>query len=591
MSNIVRFGLFEADFSSGQLSRRGVRIKLRHQSFQVLQALLEHPGKTVNRDELRQRLWNDNVIVDFENNLNTAVAQLREALCDSSEKPRYIETVPRRGYRFVGDAFIPPAEAESPRTRARLVVLPFLNLSGDPAQDYFSDAVTDEIITSLASVAPEKLAVIARTTAMHYKGSRKDIARIARELNVDYVVEGGVSRTSDRVGVNIQLIATRDETHLFSKKYEAEMVDVFSLYDSIAEALARHLPIFSDRMNRNTLNPGQIRSKPTHDLTAYNEFIQGRFEMGKWTPEGVAKAKMHFEAALAHDPEFALACDALAELYWYLGFWGFMPSKVSDRIGRFYVLRALEIDPSLAETYALLSCYPKQLQPDQDLRYFDWPVQQKDAAHARKLNPASPLVRLRFAIIEMILGRTDEAVTELEMALETDPLSPDLRAWSAQMLCLGRHNDRALEQAHQLVELYPVNPMAHSILGFVLNALQRYEESIASLRKAVELSGGDAPAVLGWLGLSLGLGRHTDEARAIVERLKYMATLRYIPPTSFAWTYLGLGDIDSAFSWMDRAVDTPDRMMAAIKTYPFLDPIRADPRFAVLLQRMNLEAC
>jgi len=590
MARIVRFSVYEADLDSGQLRKRGVRIKLRDQCFQVLETLLQHPGQVVSRDELRRRLWGDETIVDFENNLNTAVAQLRRALCDSSGQPRFVETLPKRGYRFVADVLVLPVEEEARKVGARLVVLPFLNLSGDPAQEYFSDAVTDELITALAGLAPEQLAVIARTTAMHYKGSRKVIARIARELSVDYVVEGGVSRVEDRVAFNVQLITTSDETHLLSKKYEAGMREVFSLYSSIAQEIAGHVSVVAEGIRGGTIPTGRIRRKPTEDLAAYNEYIQGRHQMWKWTPEGIAKAKEHFEAALARDPEFALACDGLAELYWYLGFWGFAPSRETDRVGRFYVLRALEIDPTLAETHALLSCYPKQLYPNGELRYFDWPVQQQDLAHARELDPTSPEVRLRYAIIEMILGHTVQAAAELEKALEVDPLSANLRGWLAQVLCLGRDYERALEEAHRLAELHPENHTAHAVLGFVYMAVQKYENSAAELRKAVELSGGGAPVVLGWLGLSLGLGGRTADARAVFDRLKAMAEQGYVPPTCFAWLHLGLGDIDEAFRWMDHAVDSADRMMAAIRTYPFLDPFRTDPRFTALLSKINLVA-
>lgn len=202
MPNLVRFGYYEVDLCAGQLLRHGMKVRLRDQSFQVLAALLEHPGEVVTREELRRRLWHEEVFVDFDNNLNAAVGHLREALNDSADDPHFIETLPKRGYRFLGTVSEPPLSLPAaPLKRARLVVLPFLNLSGDSAQEYFSDAMTDEVITELAAWAPEQLAVIARTTAMRYKGCRKDVSRIARELSVDYVVEGGVRRNHERVYV------------------------------------------------------------------------------------------------------------------------------------------------------------------------------------------------------------------------------------------------------------------------------------------------------------------------------------------------------------------------------------------------------
>ncbi|HEX9120094.1 MAG TPA: winged helix-turn-helix domain-containing protein [Terriglobales bacterium] len=590
MSSVVRFGSYEVDLSAGQLRKRGIKINLPDQSFRVLASLLVNPGEVVTREELQRRLWHNDVFVDFENNLNTVVARLREALCDSADHPRFIETLPKRGYRFIADMYALPARtAESQTNRARLMLLPFVNLSGDPAQEYFSDAMTDEIITALASLAPEQLAVIARTTAMHYKGSHKDVARIGRELNVEYVVEGGVRRTEDRVAINVQLIQASNQTHLFAKKYDAEMRDVFSLHSCIAQAIARHVPAIAHGMRDGIMLREQVRRKPTEDLAAYDEYIKGRYEMWKMTPESVAKARQHFEAALDRDPEFALACDGLAELYWYLGFWGYAPSRETDAVGRFYVVRAIETDPTLADTHALLSFYPKKRHYSDEFDYYDWAEMQKDLAHARELNPSSRLVRLRYAIVLMILGRIEDAAAELERALESDPLALDVRFWFATMLYLGRQYDRALEQCLRLVELEPDRFLPYYALGHIYMAMQRFDESAAALRNAVEASR-ELPLVLGLLGLSLGLGGCTAEARTVLDRLRALASKRYVPPTCFAWTHLGLGEIDEAFVWMDRAIDAPDRMIKPIKTYPFLDPLRTDPRFAALLRKMNLEA-
>jgi TolB-like protein len=235
MHHAIRFDAFEVDLPAGQLYKQGARIRLRDKSFQVLAVLLEHPGQVVTREELQRRLWREDVFVDFDNNLNTLVATLREALGDTADHPRFIETLPKHGYRFLGKV----SEASQPREenpvhRARLMVLPFANFGGDASQEYFSDAVTDEIITGLAVLCPEHLAVIARTTAMHYKASQKDVARIGRELGVDYIVEGGVHRIEEHVGINVQLIRVNDQTHLFAKKFSAELRDIFGLQNRIA---------------------------------------------------------------------------------------------------------------------------------------------------------------------------------------------------------------------------------------------------------------------------------------------------------------------------------------------------------------------
>ena len=231
MPELVRFEAFEVDLSAGRLYKHGMKISLRDQPFQVLALLLEHPGEVVTREQLRRRLWPDEVFVDFENNLNTAVARLREALGDSAEHPHFIETLPKRGYRFLAalsKGF--PSQEGTPVKTARLVVLPFVNLSGDLTQEYFSDAMTDEIITALAGLAPAQLAVIARTTAMHYKGSQKELSQIGRELSVDYVVEGSVRQAGGQIVANMQLIRVADQMHLWAKRYEVEASDLFDYH-------------------------------------------------------------------------------------------------------------------------------------------------------------------------------------------------------------------------------------------------------------------------------------------------------------------------------------------------------------------------
>ncbi len=590
--SLVRFAYFEADFDSGQLRKRGVRMRIRPQSLEVLRYLIERPGQVVTREELQRQLWPGEVFVDFDKSLNTAVAQLRAVLHDSADRPRFIETLPRRGYRFVAEVqpvVVPASAAEPQAPRMRLLVLPFLNASGDPAQEYFADAMTDEIITALAGVLPEDLAVIARTTAMHYKGTRKDVGTIGREMNVDYLIEGGVVRWNEHLAVNVQLIQVSDQAHLFAKKYDAQMRDVFTLHNCVAQEIARHLPGLSRRLHDEVLPAGQVRRKPTDDIVAYNDCLKGRCEIWSFGPESAAKAQQYFEAALARDPEFALAYCGLAQLYWYIGFAGFAPSRQTDPVGRFYALRAIEIDPTLAEAHALLSYYPKQRQFNDPLSYYDWPASLKDVVRARELNPRSSIVQLRYAIILMILGRTEEAAAELERALESDPLSAEVRSWFVEVLCLARQPQRALEQALRLVELEPHTFMSHCVLSHAYLTMQCYDQGAAAARKAVELSGG-LPLMLGWLGLPLGLGGQAAEARAVLERLRALAGQRYVPPTSFAWLHLGLGEIDEAFVWMDKAVDAPDRMMSPIKTYPFFDPIRSDPRFTALLRKMNLDA-
>lgn len=585
MRRTVRFGTFEVDLAAGQLHKRGMRIGLREQSFQVLALLLEQPGEVVTREQLQHHLWPADVFVDFENNLNTAVARLREALGDSADKPRFIETLPKHGYRFIAPVSVRPLpnhETTAPPTR--LVVLPFLNLGGDPAQDYFSDALTDEIITELAGLAPEALSVIARTTAFRYKGSHKDIARIGHELGVEYVVEGGVRRVADRMTLNVLLVRASHQTHVFARRYQAELRDIFAIENCVARDIAAHVdnPRIADALRGIQGVDAVVRRAPTQNPGSYDEYLQGRSQMALVTPEAFASARQHFQEAVSRDPGFALGYDGLAELYWYLGYFGFMSPKEAFSTGVLYAIRALEIDNSLGETHALLGLYHKQLA-------YDWREVESEMSRALKLSPTSPVVRERYAFnLLMPHARHEEAVAELELALGWDPQSVGLRSHLGAVLLLWRRYDRAMEQARRIVELEPSAYWGHALMASCYRDQGVFDKAILAYRTAVELSR-DASSMLGWFGLSLALAGEAAEARAVLERLRERAAQSYVPPTSFAWIHLGLGETERAFEWLDRAVEGRDQFIMPIKSYWFFDPIRSDPRFAALLRKMRLD--
>jgi len=535
---------------------------------------LDHPGEAVTRDELRRRLWPNDVHVDFDNNLNTAIAHLREAINDSVDHPRFIETLPKRGYRFLASVSKSvPAERSARQARPRIVVLPFVNLSGDASQEYLSDALTDEMITELAAVASQHLTVIARTTAMRFKGSGKGVARIGRELELDFLVEGSMRRTEDRIVLNVQLIRVKDQAHLWARHYDATVSGIFTTSSAIAREIAQRLEI--------PASAGAAR--PAVPEQAYNLYIQARYHLYKDTPASIAQAKKSFEEAIALAPDFALAHDGIAEVYWNLGFLGFAPPKEAFSTGIFHALRALEIDPTLAETHALLGMYRKELD-------YDWSEVRREMACALELNPASPTVRFRYAISGLLpQGLVLEAAAELDLLLEADPLSWIVRSWLVVMLGLAREYDRGVEEANRVLELDPNHYMGHMVAGQIYRYKDSYEEAIAAFRRGLEHSGG-APFALGCLGEALASTGAAEEARGLLERLHRIAAEAYVAPTSIAWIHLGLGGIDDAFRWLDRAIDARDPMIVPIKTYPILDPIRQDERFRGLLRKMNLDS-
>jgi len=587
MSTPLRFDCFEVDLAAGRLLKHGIRIHLREQSFRVLEQLLAHPGDVVTREDLRRQLWSSDVFVDFENNLNAAVARLREALGDSADHPRFIETLPKRGYRFIAPVTRPASvPAAAPPKRVRLLVLPFVNASGDPAQEFVSDTMTDDVITELAALAPDNLAVIARTTAMRYKGGGKDVSEIGRDLKADYVVEGAVRRAEGRVNVNVQVVRSGDQEHVFARRYDEASADMFALQGRIAREIADRvgaeagIQVIRDR----AIGGHRVTRMPTADVTAYNDYVQGLFHLDHMTADSSdhSKAKLHLERALARDPDFALAHEAMVQVYWILGYTGLMPPKDAFAAGILHAVRALAIDNTRAEVHALIAQYHKQLG-------YDWPVIERELTRALALDPASPLVRMLHAVgLLMPQGRLGDAIAELDLALERDPLSYQLHYWRTIMLILDRQADRVITQARLLIELDPEAAPGWWLLGVALTRTGRFEEGLAAVRKAVELSGAAAWST-GWLGLVLGLGGRTDEAAAVLERLETMSRTAYVAPASFAWVYLGLKDLDRAFEWLDRAVDAHDQLMMPIKSYVFFDPIRDDPRFQALLRKMRLE--
>ncbi|MFB3923390.1 MAG: winged helix-turn-helix domain-containing protein [Terriglobia bacterium] len=594
MSSLIRFDGFEVDLPAGQIRKRGIRLGLRDQAFQVLASLLEHPGQVVTREDLRRRLWPGDVFVDFDNSLNIAIARLRTVLGDSAEHPRFIETLPKRGYRFIGHvSSLPSAAGAGAPRKPRLLVLPFVNLSGDAGQEYVSDAATDEVITELAALAPESLGVIARTTAMRYKGARKDVARIGRELNVDYVVEGGVRREGDRITITVQFVRAGDETHLFARRYECGLHEAFDLRTRIAEEIAAHIeaPGVAHEV-RGRLALARGKRKPTANLAAYNEYIQGRYLAERMTPEATAGARQHFEEAIHRDPEFALAYVALADLYSQVGYLGYVRPRDAYAMGFPCALRAVELDDALAEAHAVLAEYHKQLD-------YNWPAAEREMARALELNPTSPLVRLRHALaILMPHDRMDEALAELQCALELDPLAGLTRAWFGIMWALARDYDRAIEAARVLLELEPASCWPPFIRGITYR--QKYfeaslrgevrpdfaEQAIAGHRKAAQLGSG-AEVFLGWLGLALGVCGCQDEARAILEKLQQSP--HYVLPSCIAHVYYGLGELDAAFQWFDRAVEERDQNMMMVLSFGHLDPVRNDPRLWALLHKMKLQ--
>jgi TolB-like protein len=436
-SRFIRFGPFEVDLRAGELRKHGIKVKLREQSFQVLALLLEHPFEVVTREESRAQLWRADVFVDFENNLNTAVTRLREALGDSTEKPRYVETLPRRGYRFVA-----PVSKGGPRPdecragNVRLTVLPFDNLSGDPAQEYFSDGMTEELITELACLAPGRLGVIARTSAMRYKGSRREVTRIGRELDVDYVVEGSVRRADNRVRISAQLIKVDDQTHLWAKSYDSELRDALQLQRDIAQAIVRQIDV--------NLALGSVdRMQRAHvlDPEAYDTYLLGLHQFSRASPSSFKRADECFRLAIERDPRFGPAHAKLAMANALSAFFGYAPHSEAFPQAESAARTALELDGSLTEALSALAT----------VHWFHhWNLAECDRLldHAVGLNPNDPTAHWTMAMFQGSMKEDHRrAAIEASLALLLDPLSIVIRSMTCWLPYWSREYDRAIAQA------------------------------------------------------------------------------------------------------------------------------------------------
>jgi TolB-like protein len=402
-SQTIRFGTFELDVQAGELRSQGVRVRLQDQPLRILEMLLEHPGQVVTREELRERLWPSNSFVDFDHGLNKAINKLREALGDSAENPRYIETLARRGYRFLGEL-----HREQEPIRA-LLVMPLDNLSGDPEQEYFAAGLSEALTTTLAKISA--LRVISRTTALIYKRAQKSLPEIARELSIDAVVEGSVLRSEGRVRISAQLIHAPTDTHLWAESYDRDLRDILALQAEVVGAIAKEI-----RVKVTAHEQSQLARVPTVDPEAYDAYLRGRSYWDKRTPAAIRSAIQSFEQAIARDPNFAAAHACLAGCMGSLGWWGYAPTAVSCARAKELALRALDMDPGLAESHAALAWAVQYYN-------YDFVTAEREFRRAIELDPYYSVAHHQFAMTLAMLGRFEEAIAEAKHAVALDPPS------------------------------------------------------------------------------------------------------------------------------------------------------------------------
>jgi TolB-like protein/DNA-binding winged helix-turn-helix (wHTH) protein/Flp pilus assembly protein TadD len=629
----LRFGVFEVDVRAGELRKHGLRVRLQEQPFQVLAMLLEHPGQVVTREELQKKLWPADTFVDFDHGLNKAVNKIRDALGDSAESPRFVETVARRGYRFLAEVKaadavpghspdvapppIPTAETRdrpdlavtpaAPKNRLpsiawkiaafallalivlftgwklrsrnypasavhSLAVLPLESLSNDASQDYFADGMTDELISDLGQISA--LRVISRTSVMAYKHARKPLPQIARELNVDAVVEGTVLRSGDRVRITAQLIDATADKHLWSQSYEGELKDTLALQNQVAQAIADQI-----RIKLNPQEQAALKIARVVNPEAYESYLKGRFFWNKRTPDSLKVALAYFNQAIDEDPNYAQAYSGLADTYALLGDWQYavLTPKGAFPKAKAAAIKALELDSTLSEAHnSLAFCFDA----------FDWDLESagKEFQRSIELNPGYATAHHWYAWHLSLLGRYDAAIEEMRKAKNLDPLSLIINADFAELLVIAHFYDESISQSRKTIEMDPNFALAHNQLAQAYLQKHMNAEAIAELQKAVQLSGG-SPTCVANLARAYAASGKTSEAVKLLGDLKNHSNRGYSDASEVAVVYAALGDKDQAMQWLETGYQ--ERFNPGVLLRPGFDPLRSDPRFQDLLRRIG----
>jgi TolB-like protein/DNA-binding winged helix-turn-helix (wHTH) protein/Tfp pilus assembly protein PilF len=640
---VVRFGTYELSLQSGEVRKAGVRIRVQQQPMKLLELLLERPGEVVTREELRSRVWPNESFGDFDQAVNIAIAKLRSALGDSAENPRYIETLPKRGYRFIAEVSVveadtrptkpvsvaedvpgPEPETEQvdqlrairlatitpvvPKRRfwptreviavlapvlilgtlavwlfrphgdasvgiGSLVVLPLENLSGDASQDYFADGMTDELITDLAQISA--LRVISRTSAMVYKGARKPLPQIARELNVDAVVEGTVLRAGDQVRITAQLIQAPDDKHLWAESYEGNVRDTLALQNKVARAIAEQI-----RINLNPHEQAALKNARVLNPEAYESYLKGRYFWNKRTANGLKVALAYFNQAIEEDPKYAQAYSGLADTYALLGDWQYavMTPKEALPKAKAAAMKALELDDSLSEAHnSLAFC----------LEGFDWDFgsAEKEFLRAIELNPGYATAHHWYSWHLSLLGRNAEAIAEMRKAENLDPLSLIINADLAELLLIAHLPDESIQQSRKTLEMDANFALAHNQMGQGYLEKHMFGEAIAEIQKAIQLSGG-SPTFTANLARAYAASGQKAAAMEQLNDLKKRSASGDPHSSEIAMIYAALGNSDQAMTWLDKSYE--QRFNPGILLRPGFDPLRSDSRFQDLVRRIGL---
>lgn len=631
-SRVYRFGIFQANLVARELRKHGVRVRLPGQPFCVLSILLEKPGEVVTREEIEQKLWSSDTFVDFEHSLNSAIKKLRAALGDTSENSRYIETIPRVGYRFIGpveevtakgpspaDAQLDPSGASLPaaveqpskrswplvlgvfialiaavgayiqwsRSRVRpqptngrlmLAVLPFENLTGDAAQDYFSDGLTEEMIAQLGHIDPQHLGVIARTSVMHYKHGQAQLDLIGRELGVQYVLEGSVRRDADNVRISARLIQVKDQTHIWVRQYDRELSHLLTLQGEIAQEIAGEIQLTLGDSKRIS-SVGNPAASPS-SYEAYDLYLKGRYFWNKRTAKGFQQAIDYFQQAVTKDTNYARAYAGLADSYALTSSYSFAsPNELMPK-ARAAALRAIQIDDSLAEAHTSLALITENYD-------WDWQTAGKEYRRAIQLDANYATAHQWYAEYLSFQGRFDEALRESERARQLDPLSLIIATDNGAILYYSRQYERSIEQFRAVLAMEPSFPRARMVI-FPDAEQGKFAEALAY---AVEWHHSDSDDSPVWEVQAYIYGRAGQQvqARSAMAKWEQWNRGRQSHTTSaLVMAYAAMGNREEAFRCLEKAYQEHSNALTSLKVEPAYDPLRSDHRFQDLLRRVGL---
>jgi TolB-like protein/DNA-binding winged helix-turn-helix (wHTH) protein/Flp pilus assembly protein TadD len=614
-THIVHFGIFQIDLKARELHKAGVKVKLQEQPFRVLALLVDHAGQVVTRGELQQKIWPTDAYVAFDQGLNNAIKKVRDALGDSADSPRFIETLARHGYRFVapvGTVLERPSEpsqvrfglrthwnfaliglacaallaalaywawhgstmrAGSPTEKVILAVLPFDNLSHDPDQEFFSDGLTEEMIAQLGKLNPERLTVISRGSVAKYKDSRLAANQIGGELHADYLVQGSVRRASDRVRITVQLIQVRDQTDLWAESYDRELKDILTLQDSVSRTIANQIHITLTPEQQTRLRGGNL------DPEAYEAYLKGRYYWNKRTGDGLQKALFYFQQAINKDPTYGAAYSGLADCNSGLAWHGFKSPAEALPAANAAALKAIEIDPQSAEAHASLGLVLTHR--------WDWAGAEAEFKQALRLDSHYANAHHWYGDYLSIMGRHDEALLEARQALALDPLNLMIGTWVGRRYYLARKYEHAIEQGRNTVELDANFAAAHLLLGENYVQAGMHEQGLVELQTAASLSG-NSPLYLAQIAVAHASAGRKTEALQIVAQLQTISSTRYVSPYGLAQIYAALNDKEQTFKWLQIAYDGRAVWMSYLAVDPVFDSLRPDQRFQDLLRRVRL---